>query len=115
MSIVFLCLLCFLPVEVEVVMEENPQRDWSINGVINNLYEAISFLPGDEPDWETFQQLFSPKAIFVSSASTTDESAEVFDLQRFIEHSKSGLASSGMQRKGTNCESQEFMKRVVGS
>ena len=42
----------------------------TVDQVIETLYESTSYLPGDGPDWMTFQSLFLPGALVVSNASS---------------------------------------------
>jgi len=53
----------------------------SIDGLIDALYESITFPSGGEPDLERFRSLFTPNAPFIR---ITPEGPNVMDLESFI-------------------------------
>eukprot|EP01112_Ceratiomyxa_fruticulosa_P022810 TRINITY_DN847_c0_g1_i1.p2 TRINITY_DN847_c0_g1~~TRINITY_DN847_c0_g1_i1.p2 ORF type:complete len:158 (+),score=29.84 TRINITY_DN847_c0_g1_i1:976-1449(+) len=73
---------------------------FTIDSLIVALYESMSFLPGDEPDWERFANLFSETAIIIPSSSNKDENPDSLTVDDFVASASASLAESGQLRKG---------------
>jgi pimeloyl-ACP methyl ester carboxylesterase len=69
----------------------NPEDVASIDGLINALYESISFPEGEKPDLERLKSLFFPNAPFIR---ITPEGPNTMDLNSFVA-SFSDRVSSG--------------------
>ena len=67
----------------------------SVDGIINALYESISFKEGGSPDWDLFRKLMIPdaKLIHVKQEGVDSMDAEMF-IARFKDQIKSGAFKS---------------------
>lgn len=74
----------------------------SVDSVVSALYESLSFLPGDEPDWKRFENLFLSSVIFIPPVSATDGEIEPMNLASFIVYVKSSLKEAGFLHKGND-------------
>jgi hypothetical protein len=72
----------------------------SVDSIVNALYESMSFLPGDKPDWDRLEGLFAPNAIFIPPAATTEGNLESMNLRTFVKQAKASLKASGLIKKG---------------
>ena len=63
----------------------------TINDLVDAMYAAISFRPGEMPDWEADRKIFSPDVRFMRLSATTVETFGLDDYVRNVE----GLIRSG--------------------
>ena len=63
----------------------------SIDGLLNALYESITFSPGEEPDLQRFQSLFIPNAPFIRIML---EGPNIMDLESFVSSFKERVKSN---------------------
>ncbi len=84
--------------EASVLSDVEDSR--TIDSVVEAMYECMSFLPGDFPDWARFRKLFVPGAVF-SGVLNQDGKVEVADVERFISSAKESLKASGLIPQGT--------------
>jgi len=69
------------PIGVE---QHRPQRAHAtVDGLIDALYEAVSFEPGEDPDWDLVRSFFLPEAVVVF-APRGSAPAQIMDLEAFI-------------------------------
>jgi hypothetical protein len=47
------------------VLPADPADVESLDGIVNALYDSVSFAVGDEPNWRRFRSLFEPRAVMV--------------------------------------------------
>jgi hypothetical protein len=107
-------------------MDGEEDDNVTVDAVINALYVSMSFLPGDQPDWDRFQKLFAHHAVFIPPASSTEGTLETMNLSSFVQQAKSSLLASGIIKKGNTISSRkavfclhfilrvEFMCRIFG-
>jgi hypothetical protein len=55
----------------------------TVHSVIEDLYAAVSFDPGESPDWDRVRSFFLPEAVVVVAPRGTSP-AQVMDLDAFI-------------------------------
>jgi len=79
----------------------------TVNGVVETLYQAVSFGPGEEPDWELLRSLFLEGAVLAQPARG-GEDVELWSLDHFIQSFKDDLVTYDMQETG-------FWERVGGT
>lgn len=79
---------------------EEEEDNISVDAVINALYECMSFLSGDQPDWERFKNLFAPNALFIPPVSITEGKLEQWKISTFIKQAQDSLIASGLISKG---------------
>lgn len=66
----------------------------SIDGLLDALYESITFLPGEEPDLQRFQSLFIPNAPFIR---IMPEGPDIMDLESFVSSFKERVKSNALK------------------
>lgn len=79
----------------------------TVHGVVGTLYRAVSFAPGEEPDWELLRSLFLEGAV-LAQPSRGSEDVELWSLDHFIRSFKEDLVTYDMRKTG-------FYERVAGS
>ena len=65
----------------------------SLDVLIEDFYEAISFAPNAEPDWASLRLIFKPGASLVPPRAPEEDTTHVFDLEQFIERATAAMAS----------------------
>ncbi len=66
----------------------------SIDGLLDALYESITFSPGEEPDLQRFQSLFIPNAPFIR---IMPEGPNIMDLESFVSSFKERVKSNELK------------------
>ena len=79
----------------------------TVYGVVDTLYRAVSFAPGDEPDWELLGSLFFEGAVFAQPARGSQD-VELWPVDQFIQSFKDDLVTYEMKKTG-------FWERVAGT
>lgn len=79
----------------------------SIDAIVAALYDAISFEPGAEPDWDRLASLFHPDGRLIPPRGDESEVLPVLSVDEFIERSSAFLDESGIAEQG-------FHEREIG-
>ena len=90
----------------DVLDDEEDGR--SIDSLVSALYESMSFLPEDEPDWQRLQNLFMENAIFIAHVEDT---FQPMDIQGFMAQSRLSLQQNGLLAKGKLLD--HFQKKIL--
>lgn len=72
----------------------------TLDAVVKALYEAVSFPPGRQPDYQRLRGLFHPEGRIVPPRSEKAPGHEVLDLDRFIASSREFVVTTGLERQG---------------
>jgi hypothetical protein len=103
--LVSIAALCSCPqAEVKVVSRGSQapaQAVASIDGILDALYGAVSFGPGEEGDWELVRSLFIDGAVFVQPAPAGGKRT-VWNTEEFIQDFKDFIATSRAKDEGFN-------------
>jgi hypothetical protein len=86
--------------------DEEDER--TVDTIVSALYESLSFLPGDEPDWKRFENLFLGTATFIPPVAATEGEIEPMNLASFIVYVKSSLKEAGFLHKGKIRTNNQF-------
>jgi hypothetical protein len=78
----------------------NPPDVSSVDTIVNALYESVSFLPGQQPDYDRLRTLFHPDGRLIAPKGENEAAVAVLDVETFITHSREHVVISGMERKG---------------
>lgn len=73
----------------------------TIDSIIEALYESMSFLPDEEPNWPRLRKLFLPEAIVTivpDESEGSDAQLQTMNVNSFIRHAKQNL--EGVREKG---------------
>jgi hypothetical protein len=79
--------------------EARPSDVSSIDAIVKAMYEAISFPPGGEPDWDRIRSLFHPEGRMIP-AREPGGALRVFELESWFEHARARMRESGLPEKG---------------
>ncbi len=90
----------FDPSRITHVQNADPSDVSTLDGLMKALYESISFVSGNQPDFTRFRTLFRPQALIVPPKPEKASSAEVIDVEIYIKNSVEKIVLSGMERKG---------------
>jgi hypothetical protein len=71
-----------------VTQEHMGERERLLDHVIEDMYAAISFAEGDEPDWETMREVFLPNARLTR---VTPDGISHYDLDAFQDMARNML------------------------
>ena len=70
----------------------------SIDGIVNALYDSVSFAEGERPTWDRFRSLFQPSAVMVRvNPRVTREVADCFEVE--MSYFAEILAKSGKRQR----------------
>jgi hypothetical protein len=72
----------------------------SIDAIIGALYEAVSFPPGSQPDYDRLRLLFAPDGRLIPPILHENMAIEVIDLETFISRSMVNVQTSELGRRG---------------
>ena len=72
----------------------------SINAIVMALYEAISFPPGGQPNYDRLRSLFVPDGRLIPPLLNGRVPVEVIDLETFISRSMVNVQTSELGRRG---------------
>jgi len=73
----------------------------SLDTLMKDLYRAISFGPGQEPDWDLLRHVFLPGGTLIPPKAANAEHAQVLTLERFIERASEQIrANSDLMGRG---------------
>ena len=72
----------------------------TISGVIDALYEMISFPPGGRPDWQGLRELFVPGGRLIPPKDKADPAARVMDVEAFIVWGEQVFEQGEMRTRG---------------
>jgi hypothetical protein len=103
--------VCALALCLGTLGAQPPQGERTPEEAAAQIYELVSFEPGERPDWETVRSRFIPEAVIVlrtSREATTVFSLEGFvaDFVSFIENTRAG--EMGFTEKVLSMESLVF-------
>ena len=73
--------------------------------VVRELYDLVTFGPGDPPDWDAVRALFVPEAVVVLRAG--DDRMDVLTLDGFVQDFVDFIEASDALAKG-------FTERILG-
>jgi len=76
----------------------------SAEDVVKEIYELVSFKPGETPDWDRVKSLFVEEAVVVLRASRT--SHNIFSRESFIQDFKNFITRSNVDKTG-------FLEKIV--
>lgn len=86
--------------------EASPGDVRSVDAIIAALYQAISFEPGQRPDWDRLRSLFHPEGRLVPPRGE-EPRRHVLDVESFIARSSGFIGESGLRDRG-------FFEREIG-
>lgn len=88
-------------------MSKNGRTDdhSTVDAIVAALYDAISFEPGGEPDWQRLQRLFHPEGRLIPPAGP--DGLAVLDLATFGERSTAYMEETELRPRG-------FRERELG-
>ena len=72
----------------------------ALDAVVRALYEAISFPPGGQPDWDRLRSLFAPGARLIPPKSDDGSPVHVLDVESFIAQASHQLQVNEPARQG---------------
>jgi hypothetical protein len=72
----------------------------TIGGVIDALYEVISFPPGGRPDWEGLRELFAHGGRLIPPKDKAGSAARVMDVEAFIAWGEQVFEQGEMRARG---------------
>lgn len=78
--------------------ESSDQPDQSASAVVQQLYDMVTFGPGNEPDWKEVKSLFIDDAII--ALRTTREKTTVFTVDGFINDFKAFAQRDNVVKRG---------------
>jgi len=76
----------------------------SAEDVVKEIYDLVSFKPGETPDWDRVKSLFVKDAVVVLRASRTQHN--IFSTDGFIEDFKNFIARSNVNKTG-------FLEKII--
>lgn len=87
----------------------DPQDVETIDGVMSALYESISFLPGDQPDYPRWRSLFADAAR-VHTGSTKSQVLTIDQYLRAFHHNlvQNGLSARGLLQQELERRGDDF-------
>lgn len=73
----------------------------SLDALMKDFYHAISFAPGEEPDWHCLRLLFLPGASVIPPREPGSDHTRAFSLEQFIEYASDQMKNKpDMSRQG---------------
>lgn len=72
----------------------------SIDSLILALYDAVSFKPRSQPDWNRFRTLFHPDARLVPPRAKRENPSRPLNVDAFIEKVSTNFVSEDVTRRG---------------
>lgn len=89
--------------------ESNPRSAdlASTDAIVRALYEAISFEPNGQPDWDRFASLFHPEGRLIPPRDEESGELHVLGVEEFAERSSEYVERVGIREKG-------FSEREIG-
>jgi len=72
----------------------------TIGGVIDALYEVISFPPGGRPDWDGLRRLFAPGGRLIPPKSKAGSPDLVLDVEAFVAWGEQVFEHGEMRTRG---------------
>jgi len=73
----------------------------TIDGVVNALYESVSFKIGKQPDYIRFRTLFRSEALLIPSKAEKIFSQSIVDVELFVKISVENIVLNGLERRGS--------------
>lgn len=84
-----------------------PDDVGTLDGIVQALYETVSFEPGAEPDWERLATLFHPDGRLIPPHGAGGELRPVLEVEEFARLSAEYAEESGLRDRG-------FYEREIG-
>ena len=72
----------------------------SLDGIVQALYESVSFSPGTQPNFDRLRSLFHPEGRLTPPKDEREKTLLVLDVETFIKRSWEYLVITGLERKG---------------
>ena len=78
----------------------HPGDGESIDAIVEALYEAVSFRPGEPSDWDRLRGLFHPEGRLIPPRDDASGILHVLSLEEFVESSDEYARETGLRARG---------------